>query len=68
MQIRNNFEIKNLTTYKIGGKVKTLYLPETLEEHSMRLTIIIILVTVIYGFIWWKTKKQRKSGQNENNQ
>ena len=32
MQIRNNFEIKNLTTYKIGGKVKTLYLPETLEE------------------------------------
>ena len=39
-----------------------------LEEHSMRLTIIIILVTVIYGFIWWKTKKQRKSGQNENNQ
>ena len=32
MQIKENCEIKNYTTYKIGGKVKTLYLPETLEE------------------------------------
>ncbi len=32
MEIRDNFEIKNLTTYKIGGKVKKLYIPEKIEE------------------------------------
>ena len=32
MQIKENFEIKNLTTYKIGGKVAKLYIPETIEE------------------------------------
>ena len=34
MQIKENFEIKNLTTYKIGGKVSKLYMPETLEEFT----------------------------------
>ena len=32
MIIKNDFEIKNLTTYKIGGKVKTVYFPETQAE------------------------------------
>ncbi len=32
MEIKDNFEIKNLTTYKIGGKVKKLYIPEKIEE------------------------------------
>ena len=34
MQIKENFEIKNLTTFKIGGKVEKLYLPETLQEFT----------------------------------
>ena len=34
MQIKENFEIKNLTTFKIGGQVEKLYLPETLEEFT----------------------------------
>lgn len=29
---KKDFEIKNLTTYKIGGKVKTIYFPETQSE------------------------------------
>ena len=32
MQIKENYEIKNLTTYKIGGKVKKVYFPETQNE------------------------------------
>ena len=32
MQIKENFEIKPLTTYKIGGIVKRVYFPETQEE------------------------------------
>ena len=32
MQIKENVEIKNMTTYKIGGKVSKIYLPENLEE------------------------------------
>lgn len=34
MKIKEDFEIKNLTTYKIGGKVKKVYFPETQEEFS----------------------------------
>lgn len=34
MQIREDFEIKNLTTYKIGGRVKKLFMPETMEEFT----------------------------------
>ncbi len=34
MQIKEDFEIKNLTTYKIGGKVRKVYFPETQEEFS----------------------------------
>ena len=34
MQVKENFEIKPLTTYKIGGKVSKLYLPENLEEFT----------------------------------
>ena len=34
MQVKENFEIKPLTTYKIGGKISKLYLPETLEEFT----------------------------------
>ena len=34
MQIRKNFEIKPLTTFKIGGEVERIYLPETLEEFT----------------------------------
>ncbi len=32
--IKEDFEIKNLTTYKIGGKVKKLYFPETQSEFT----------------------------------
>ena len=32
MQVKDDFEIKNLTAFKIGGKVSKLYLPETQEE------------------------------------
>ena len=32
MLIKNDFEIKNLTTYKIGGCVKNIYFPETQGE------------------------------------
>ena len=31
-EVRENFEIKNLTTFKIGGKVKNLYLPKNQQE------------------------------------
>ena len=34
MQIREYFEIKPLTTYKIGGKVKKGFFPETVEEFT----------------------------------
>ena len=34
MQIKDDFEIKNLTTYKIGGKVKKVYFPDSQEEFS----------------------------------
>ena len=34
MQVKEDFEIKNLTTFKIGGKVKKLYLPESIEEFT----------------------------------
>ena len=34
MQIREYFEIKPLTTYKIGGKVKKVFFPETVEEFT----------------------------------
>lgn len=46
MIIKEDFEIKNLTTYKIGGKVKTVYFPETqaefidlLKEHKDALVL-----------------------------
>ena len=32
MQLKEDFEIKNYTTYKIGGKVKKVYFPETQAE------------------------------------
>ena len=34
MLIKEDFEIKNLTTYKIGGKVKKVYFPETQAEFT----------------------------------
>jgi UDP-N-acetylmuramate dehydrogenase len=34
LQIKQDYEIKNLTTYKIGGKVKKLYFPETVSEFT----------------------------------
>ena len=34
MKIKEDFEIKNLTSYKIGGKVKTVYFPETQAEFT----------------------------------
>ena len=34
MIVKENFEIKNLTTYKIGGKVKKVYLPESQAEFT----------------------------------
>ena len=34
MLIKENFEIKNLTTYKIGGIVKKVYFPQTQEEFA----------------------------------
>ena len=32
IEVREDFEIKNLTTFKIGGVVKRLYLPKTQQE------------------------------------
>lgn len=32
IEVNENFEIKNLTTFKIGGKVDRLYLPKTQQE------------------------------------
>ena len=32
IEVRENFEIKNLTTFKIGGKVDKLYLPKNQQE------------------------------------
>ena len=32
MQIKENFEVKNLTTYKIGGKVRKAFFPESQSE------------------------------------
>lgn len=34
VQIKEDFEIKNLTTYKIGGRVKKVYFPETQKEFA----------------------------------
>ena len=34
MQIKNDYEIKNHTTYKIGGVVKNVYFPETQAEFT----------------------------------
>ena len=34
MIVKENFEIKNLTTYKIGGKVKKVFFPETQSEFT----------------------------------
>ena len=34
MQIKENFDIKNLTSYKIGGKIKKAYFPETQAEFT----------------------------------
>ena len=34
LQVKENFEIKNLTTYKIGGKVKKVYFPESQSEFT----------------------------------
>ena len=34
MKTKEDFEIKNYTTYKIGGKVKKLYFPETQAEFT----------------------------------
>ena len=34
MIVKENFVIKNLTTYKIGGKVKKVFFPETQSEFS----------------------------------
>ena len=34
MLVKENYEIKNLTTYKIGGKVDKVYFPETQSEFS----------------------------------
>lgn len=34
MIVKEDFEIKNLTTYKIGGKVKRVYFPESQAEFA----------------------------------
>ena len=34
MQIKSDYEIKNHTTYKIGGVVKNVYFPETQAEFT----------------------------------
>ena len=38
IELRENFEIKNLTTFKIGGKISKLYLPKTQSEFVQLLT------------------------------
>ena len=30
-----------------------------LGEHSLRLTIIIIVVSAVYGAVWWYMKKRK---------
>ena len=32
--MENNFDIKNLTSFKIGGKIKTVYFPENISEFE----------------------------------
>ena len=34
MLIKEDFEIKNYTSFKIGGKIKKVYFPETIEEFA----------------------------------
>ncbi len=34
MQVKENFEIKPLTTYKIGGNIRKIYFPENIEEFA----------------------------------
>lgn len=38
IECRENLEIKNLTTFKVGGRVKNLYLPKTQAEFVHLLT------------------------------
>ncbi len=38
IECRENFEIKNLTTFKIGGRVKNVYFPKTQAEFVQLLT------------------------------
>ncbi len=38
IEVRENFEIKNLTTFKIGGKIDKLYLPKNQSEFVQLLT------------------------------
>ena len=32
-----------------------------MEEHAFRLTILIIMITLIYGGIWYYNKKKKKN-------
>ena len=32
MEIKENFDIKNLTTFKVSGKIKKVFFPESVEE------------------------------------
>ena len=34
IEVKENFEIKNLTTFKIGGKVKRVFFPKTEDEFA----------------------------------
>lgn len=35
MQIENDFEVKNHTAFKIGGNIKTVYFPETVDDIKL---------------------------------
>ncbi len=34
LEIKENFDIKNLTTFKIGGKIKKVFFPENVDEFA----------------------------------
>ena len=68
MQIKEDFEIKNLTTYKIGGKVKKVYFPETQEELSellceldeyiiLKSAVIMFLLPAESKLLYWRKKQ-----------
>ena len=34
VEVRENFDVKNLTSFKIGGKISKVYFPKSVEEFE----------------------------------